>query len=574
MHPSTIESQNDPLYRSIRNYTLQNALRFGKGDPRAIIGKVMHDHPEMRSRAREVMEWIRQTCDGVSTRSPDEWEEELRAHAPELLERREGRREDGLPDLTDVRGGVVMRFAPGPSGPLHIGHSRAAVLNDEFVKRYGGKYILRLEDTNPMKIMPEAYDMIPEDMDWLGTTVHEVVRQSDRFGIYIHHAKRIIEAGGGYVCSCPVEEWRSLKELNRPCPHRGLDVEANLAQWERMLDGSLQEGEASLVVKTDLDHPNPAVRDFVAMRINDYPHPLTGSSFRVYPLYNYSVVIDDHLMGMTHVLRGKDHLNNTYKQKYVYEHLGWDQPAFFHYGWVSIPDTLLKTSSIKEGIRNREYTGWDDVRLGTFRALERRGFDPEAIRRYWIGVGMKEVDITFSWKNLIAHNKEIIDPVSPRFFFVSDPVHMTVTNAVELEGRAPFFPDRPEEGHRDVRLVSDGMGIRIVITAEDAAELQEGALVRLKDLGNVRILKIGPKGVAAAYIDNDVSIIRQGARNIHWCPKGGVPTTVFMDDGTTVSGLTEPGIMASPSPRVQFERFGFVRIERTGDSLNAFFTHK
>ena len=180
-----------------------------------------------------------------------------------------------------------MRFAPGPSGPLHIGHSRAAILNDEFVKRYGGRFILRLEDTNPMKILPEAYTMIPEDMSWLGTTVHQVVRQSDRFGIYLEHARRIIELGGGYVCTCPVEKWRSLKERNRACPHRDQDPDKQLAEWERMLDGTYREGEASLMIKTDLGHPNPAVRDFVAMRIMDHPHPRTGDRFRVYPLYNF-----------------------------------------------------------------------------------------------------------------------------------------------------------------------------------------------------------------------------------------------------------------------------------------------
>lgn len=568
------ENQDDPLYRAIRNFSLQNALQYGQGDPKAIMGKVMRDHSELRSRAKEVIQWIRDSCDAISAMTPEEMEEELRNTAPELLEKKETHREVGLADLPDVKEEVVMRFAPGPSGPLHIGHSRAAILNDEFVKRYSGRYILRLEDTNPSKILPDAYTMIPEDMAWLGTEVHEVVRQSDRFGIYIEYARKIIEAGGGYVCSCPVEEWRSLKEENRPCPHRELPMDIQIGEWEKMLDGSYDEGEASLMVKTDLSHPNPAVRDFVAMRINDHPHPRTGTDFRVYPLYNFSVAVDDHLMGMTHVIRGKDHLNNTYKQKYVYDYFGWGQPVFIHYGWVSIPDTLLKTSSINDGIQNDEYTGWDDVRLGTFRALEKRGFDPRAIRRYWVEVGIKEVDITFSWKNLIAYNKELIDPVSPRFFFVSDPVHMTVTNVVELEGRAPFFPDRPDEGHRNVHLVSDGIGIRIVVTGEDAAELTEESLVRLKDLGNVKILKIGPKGIAAEYVGNDLSVLKQGARNIHWCPKNGMPTTVFMEDGSEITGLTEPGILETDSERVQFERFGFVRIEKGQEGVRAYFTHK
>ena len=572
-------SLDDPGYRLIRNFTLQNALQYGKPDPKAIMGKVMANHREFRSRAREIMAWIGDVCQEIMSLSPEEIEQELRTYAPELLEKKEHVQEMGLPDLPNVTGKVVMRFAPGPSGPLHIGHSRAAILNDEYVKRYGGSFILRLEDTNPAKIHPDAYDMIPEDMTWLGTDVHQVVIQSDRFAIYQEYAQRIIELGGGYVCTCPVEEWRSLKEKNLPCPHRELDIDVQLDRWERMLSGHYQEGEASLIIKTDLDHPNPAVRDFVAMRISEHPHPRTGTEFRVYPLYNFSVAIDDHLLGVTHVIRGKDHLNNTYKQKYVYDYFGWTQPEFIHYGWVSIPDTLLKTSSIKEGIESGEYSGWDDIRLGTFRALEKRGFRPEAIRRYWVEVGIKEVDIKFSWKNLIAYNKELIDPVSPRYFFVRDPVPMTVTNVVELTGRAPYFPDRPDEGRRNVHLISDGIGIRIVVTREDADTLiEENAVVRLKDLGNVRILKMGPKGIAAEYIGNDLNVLKQGARNIHWCPDAGVPTEVFMEDGSIITGLTEPGILEARSETVQFERFGFVRIEkrRNGNlnSIEGFFTHK
>ena len=575
-------SHEDPVYRLIRNFTLQNALRYGKPDPKAIMGKVMADHREFRSRAREIMAWISDVCTEITGLSPENIEQELRSCAPELLEKKEHVQVIGLPDLPNVSGKVVMRFAPGPSGPLHIGHSRAAILNDEYVKRYVGSFILRLEDTNPAKILTDAYDMIPEDMAWLGTDVHQVVIQSDGFAVYQEYAQKIIERGGGYVCSCPVEEWRSLKEKNLPCPHRELSIDIQLDNWEKMLSGQYKEGEASLMIKTDLEHPNPAVRDFVAMRISDHPHPRTGTEFRVYPLYNFSVAIDDHLLGMTHVIRGKDHLNNTFKQKYVYDYFGWTQPEFIHYGWVSIPDTLLKTSSIREGIESGEYSGWDDTQLGTFRALEKRGFDPDAIRRYWVEVGIKEVDIKFSWKNLIAYNKELIDPVSPRYFFVKDPVSMTVTNVVELTGRAPYFPDRPDEGHRNVHLVSDGIGIRIVVTREDTESLvREGAIVRLKDLGNVRILKMGPKGIAAEYIGNDLTVLKQGARNIHWCPdKEGIPTEVFMNDGSVITGKTEPGILEANSETVQFERFGFVRIEtqelEDGDgwSVKAFFTHK
>ncbi len=562
------------LERMIRNFSLQNAIQYGEPNPKAVMGKVIAENRELRSRAKEIMDLVRAACLEIAPMEMDDMKEELAFHAPELLEKKEHVKDMELPDLPNVNGNVVMRFAPGPSGPLHLGHSRAAIINDEFVKRYGGSYILRIEDTNPSKILPEAYDMIPEDMEWLGTKIHSTIIQSDRFDLYLKYARELIEGGHAYICTCQVETWRSLKEHNKACPHRELDPGEQLEEWTKMLSGYYDEGEASLMVKTDLDHPNPAVRDFVGMRILDHPHPRAGDRYRIYPLYNFSVAVDDHLLEMTHVLRGKDQLNNTYKQKFIYNHFRWDLPTFIHYGWVSIPDTLLKTSLINQGILSGEYTDWADTRLGTFRALEKRGFHPEAIRRYWVEVGMKEVDIKFSWKNLIAYNKEIIDPISPRFFFVSDPVPLTVTNIQELTGRAPYFPDRPEAGTRDVHLISDGIGIRLFITQEDAELLKPENRVRLKDLGNVKILETGVKGIAAEYSGNDLTILKQGARNIHWCPSNGVSTVVHMNDGREIMGLTEQGVLETSSENVQFERFGFVRIEKTGDGIEGYFTHK
>ena len=111
---------------------------------------------------------------------------------------------------------------------------------------------------------------------------------------------------------------------------------------------------------------------------------------------NFSVAVDDHLLGLTHVLRGKDHLNNTYRQAYLFNYFGWEKPEYIHYGRVSIEDVKLKTSLIKEEIKKQVYSGWDDIRLGTIRALTKRGISPEAIRKYWVDVGVKPVDIMFS----------------------------------------------------------------------------------------------------------------------------------------------------------------------------------
>ncbi len=557
------------LETAARKFALQNALEYGgKASPGAVIGRIMNELPGFKSRAREVSEAARAAIAQVNGMDVEAQKAELEKLAPELLVKR--KKEElvrELPPLENADGGVIMRLAPNPSGPLHIGHTRMAILNDEYVKRYGGKLIVRMEDTNPPTVYPDGYRMICEDLDWLGVKYHEVVNQSSRFEIYYEHAERILALGKGYMCSCPEEEWRKLKDGSQECPHRNTAPDINVGLWRRMLAGEFQAHEISMVVKTDLKHPNPAVRDFVAMRMVDEPHPLTGTKYRVYPLYNFSVAVDDHLMGMTHVLRGKDHLNNTLRQVYVYEHMGWKQPVFLHYGWVSIEDTVLSTRQIKAAIAEGEYSGWDDCRLGTVAALARRGFHPGAIRQYWKDVGTKGVDIQFSWDNLYAMNRELIDPDAVRLFFVPEPVGMRISASETLRSKAPLHPERPELGTRDCAIDKDSM---VFVPGDDLEGLADGAVLRLKDLGNFEV-----SGESLRHIGNDLAVLKTGAKIVQWAGPDSVPASVMKPDGTSVPGRAEKAALAHLGKAVQFERFGFAKLDSLNNgNLIAFFLHK
>lgn len=560
------------LRELVRKYTLQNAINYeGKANPGPVIGKIMMD-PDMRDRIGEVKEIVLAVVDEVNGLSLEEQIEILKEEAPELLEREKIARVAELSKLEGTEGGVVMRLAPNPSGPLHIGHTRMAILNDEYVKRYGGKLIVRMEDTNPPTILPEAYDMIMADLDFLGVEVHEVVNQSERFEIYYEHATKLLEIGAAYMCSCIPDDWRKLKEEGKACPHRDVAPEAQLDLWKRMLADEFGEEEISLVVKTNLQHPNPAVRDFVGMRIVNAPHPKTGDKYKVYPLYNFSVAVDDHLMGMTHVLRGKDHLNNTIRQEYVYDYLGWKKPIFIHYGWVSIDDTILSTRQIKAAINDGQYTGWDDVCLGTVTALARRGIQPNAIRKFWIEVGTGDVDIKFSWANLFAYNKDIIHPIARRYFFVWAPTTIEITGIQSLEGKVRLHPDNPEMGEKVTSIKADeNCIIRLVITAEDLSNLKPGYKVRLKDLCNLEYQNSNK----FTYIGNDLSILKEGVGIIHWVPVDNLPTKVMMPDGEIIEGVSELATTDAVEEVIQFERFGFLKVEMAEDgSIVGYFGHK
>lgn len=558
---------SDQIEDTIRKFALQNAVFFkGKANPKAVVGKVLGGCPELRAKAGEITPLINSITEEVNAMGLEAQTKALQEMDASLLVKEKKERTYELPELKNVDGKVVMRIAPGPSGPLHIGHTRVSILNDEYVKRYGGDLVLRFEDTNPEKIDPDAYDMIPEDLDWLGVKCNKSFIQSDRFDLYYDYTRKLLEGGHAYVCTCNGDHWRELKEKGLPCPCHDLPVEEQLDRYDKFLAGDYADGDAVVVVKTDLKHPNPAVRDFVALRLVRHPHPRTGDRYIAYPMMNLSVAIDDHEMGMTHVIRGKDHLNNTNRQEYIFDYFGWKKPEYFHYGLVNIPDTVLKTSIIKQAIRDGEYSGWNDVRTGTVRALERRGIRPEALRRYWVEAGMKSVDIQFSWDGLYSMNRDIIDPVSDRLFFVQDPVRYDIDGIDVIEGSAPLHPDHPERGNRDYRLEAPRT---VFLSAEDSKMFYDSKKVRLKDLCNIEY------GLPAKYDGNDVSVLRHGVKAVQWVAADGLKASLLMPDGTVQNGLIEKSVDSEKSDMVQLERIGFARIEKKGaDGVTLVFTHR
>ncbi len=560
----------DNLRSILLVFALQNAVKHSSlPKPGTVIGMVMGKHPEFRSRAREVSALLDEVLSQVAALSPAEREQQLRALAPDVAEDMSRPRVHvkELPGLEKADHGVVMRFAPNPSGPLHLGHARAAVLNDAYVKRYGGKYILRIEDTDPKRVDPEAYGMVIRDIEWLGITVHEVVYQSDRFDRYYRYGKELIERGGAYVCTCENEQFRQLKQKKTACPCRSLSVEENLSLFDKMLAGEFYEGEASVRVRTDLDHPDPAMRDFPAFRILHQPlHPRIDAV--VYPLMNFTVAVDDHLLGVTHVIRGKDHIANTRRQRYIFDYFGWDVPVYRHYGRMGIEGVVLSTSQMRQGIASGEYEGWDDIRLGTLRALARRGISPEAVRQAVLDIGIGETDISFSWDNLYAQNRMIVDPVANRYFFVPHPVGAAIRDAPHHVARALLHPNEPERGTRVLPFTGT------VLLPRQELE-KHPSLIRLKDLFNVKV-SYDEQGYLFTYAGDQLSEAREAkAPIIQWLPADCALPCVLRTPEGDVEGVCETGVMREAGSVLQFERVGFARIDdTTGDRITAYFTHR
>jgi glutamyl-tRNA synthetase len=290
--------------------------------------------------------------------------------------------------------------------------------------------------------------------------------------------------------------------------------------------------------------------------------------------------VDDHLMGITHVIRGKEHLTNQVRQEYMYKHLGWNYPEAIHYGRLKITGAFLSKSKIVQGVKEGVYTGWDDPRLATFAALRKRGITPDAIKKMIVDVGPKTADVTLSWENLYAYNRKILDPQSDRYFFVSEPIELKVKSVPKVfKAKLPLHPEKPERGFREYTVTPKReKGVAIFwIAKRDADAAAVGKVIRLMELFNVKMESVNADSVEASFASEAYEEARKAkAKLIHWIPKGEeIPCQVVMPDAAVNEGIAERACKKLKSDTViQFERFGFVRVDKNDARLTAYFAHK
>jgi len=389
------------LDKKIRGYALKNAIAYdGKAQQGSVVSALFHEglkKEDMKTYGKKISEIVKE----VNKLSLEEQKKEFEKLEKVVSERKE---REGLPELPDVpKTGVVMRFAPAPTGPLHLGHIISNMISSMYVKKYGGRFYVRIEDTNPESIMIEAYEQIKKDCDWLFGNVKEYIIQSDRLKIYYEYAEKLIKKEKAYVCTCSAEEFKEIAIKGKECPCRNLSVKENLERWEKMLDKKgFKEGGAVLRFKSSMDDPNPAMRDFPLARINLKEHPRQKKKYRVWPLMNLSVSVDDIEYKMTHVIRGKDHMDNAKRQKMIYETLGLGKkfPWTFFMGRIKFTDLVLSKRKITKAISAGEYSGWEDERLPTVASLRKRGYKPEAFEKLAEHRGLNDVDKVMDSKDL------------------------------------------------------------------------------------------------------------------------------------------------------------------------------
>lgn len=556
---------------------LENASKFGKTKASVVMGHILAREPSLKQRIAEISKVVDEACQEVNSMSLEQIRQKLQEFGPLSSVKKESkRRELELPQNPEIPG-YVLRFAPNPDGPLTLGNASPAILCGFFASKYGGKFILRFEDTSPSvkPPLPEAYSWIIEDLKWLGITPDETYYQSDRLEVYYGYAEKLIKMGKAYVCTCKPESFRKLVARKQPCPHREQSVESNLKLWNMMLEGKFLPGQAVLRVKTDLDHPNPAVRDWPALRVDLSSHPRTGTRYKVWPLYNWSCAIDDHEMSITHVIRGKEHTTNEIRQAFVFNYFGWKKPITINNGRIKLEGSVLSKSKIMKGIKSGEFLGPDDPRLGTVMALRRRGFRPEVVKKIILELGLKPVEATLKWENIYAQNRVAIDEYTQRLFFVKNPVEVKINYFPLIdEVTLPNHPDNQELGSRKIKFSKDA---KIFISIEDAKNLKKGEEVRLMNLFNISVVEeFNGETIKVNFLSIEAKLKQATYKLIQWvASSSSIKTKILMPNAKYAEGLAEINLKnLEPGSVVQFVRFGFVKIEDTGiDEVRCVFTH-
>jgi glutamyl-tRNA synthetase len=548
----------------IKKHALLNAIEYnGKANAQAVLGKVVAEKPELKKDMAALGKEVGKIVKEINSWSLEKQKKELekfgKIEKPEKIER------EGLPPLPNaVMRKVVTRFPPFPSGALHLGNMKAVVISYEYAKMYKGKFIIRIEDTDPdpEKIQKGNIDLIKKDLDAMGIKPDIFYFCSSQFPKQYKYAEKLIKEGKAYVCTCKavVGTKDKMAAAKEECEHRNHSVEENLKLWKKMFK-NFKEGEAVLRLKTDINDTNPALRDPVLFRIRDGINPTTGKRHKVYPTYNFNCAVEDHDSSVTHILRGTEHATNTEIQKKIYEALGWKNfPITINFGFLYMPGEKVHKRFIRDAIQQGKFDSWDDPRLGQYgliRALLRRGIKPQAIKNMIIEMGVNPQTVHFQWEKLYTENRKIIDPISNRYFFVGEPIEISLDKLPMRTVKAPLFPGKMK--YRKIPVTK-----KVFVDKIDFTNYR-GKEVRLMHFCNVILDR---KAKVTGKTLKDVP-------KIHWVSSKNIKIKVIMPDGKDIEGLAEPEIKkVKPDQTVQFERLGFVRTDKVKPKIICYYAHR
>ena len=549
------------MKKEILKNTLLNAVQHnGKADIQAVLGKILGEKPEFRNKIKELIPDIKKIVTEINSWNKEKQEKEMKKLGITVEKKVEEKRE--LPELSGTQvGKVITAFPPEPSKYPHIGHAKAALVNYLYAKKYKGKFFLRFEDTNPELAKKEYYDAILDGLKWLDIKWDKLEYVSDKIENFYEATEKLIKEGKAYVCVCPQEEIKKNRRLMRECNCRKISKNENFELWKKMFN-KFKEGEVSVRLKISMSHINAAMRDPIIMRIIDKPHVRTGDKYRIWPMYDFATSLMDAWGGVTHRVRSKEFEMRRELQQFIQKTLGFKPTQITEMARFNMEGVPSSGRQIREMISEGKLIGWDDPRLTTLMALKRRGFVPDAIKKFLLSTGVTKVESTLTWDSFESFNRSIIDPKCNRYFCVFNPVEIKVRDAPEIkEVKVHLHPDFPERGSREIPVNLN----KILISKEDFNKFK-GKEVRLIGLFNIKL------GNQSKFTSKEVIM---KLPKIQWISDNNVSVKIVMNDGSMKKGIVEPEVKKLKlDDRIQFVRFGFCRLDQIKPEFTFYFTHR
>ncbi|BAA90375.1 putative multifunctional amino acid-tRNA ligase [Oryza sativa Japonica Group] len=386
-------------------------------------------------------------------------------------------------------GEVCVRFAPEPSGYLHIGHAKAGLLNKYFAERYKGRLIVRFDDTNPSKESNEFVENVLKDVETLGIKYDIVTYTSDYFPQLMEMAENLIKQGKAYVDDTPKEQMRSERMDGVESKCRNNTVQDNLSLWKEMINGTERGMQCCVRGKLDMQDPNKSLRDPVYYRCNTDPHHRIGSKYKVYPTYDFACPFVDALEGVTHALRSSEYHDRNAQYYRILQEMGLRRVEIYEFSRLNMVYTVLSKRKLLWFVQNKKVEDWTDPRFPTVQGIVRRGLKVEALVQFILEQGASKNLNLMEWDKLWTINKKIIDPVCGRHTAVlkDQRVLFTLTNGPE----EPFIRVLPRhKKYEGAGKKATTFTNKIWLESADASVISIGEEVTLMDWGNAIIKEI------------------------------------------------------------------------------------
>ncbi|XP_050551490.1 bifunctional glutamate/proline--tRNA ligase isoform X15 [Spodoptera frugiperda] len=383
-------------------------------------------------------------------------------------------------------GKVVVRFPPEASGFLHIGHAKAALLNQYYQQAFQGKLIMRFDDTNPAKENAEYEKVILEDVEMLEIKPDLFTHTSQYFDLMLDYCVNLIKEGKAFVDDTPAEQMKNEREQKIDSKNRNNSVEKNLQLWEEMKKASDIGVQCCVRAKIDMQSPNGCMRDPTIYRCKPEVHPRTGTQYKVYPTYDFACPIVDSIEGVTHVLRTMEYHDRDPQFYWFIDALGIRKPYIWEYSRLSMTNTVLSKRKLTWFVNEGLVDGWDDPRMPTVRGVLRRGMTVEGLRQFITAQGSSRSVVFMEWDKIWAINKKVIDPIAPRYTTLeTNPVPVNLKGVSESTLNVALHPKNPDVGSKTVHVAG-----RLLIDQVDAKTLKEGENATFINYGNIMIDKI------------------------------------------------------------------------------------